>query len=116
MSHRGMLVMLACMVATAVMLQAMFDTSDHTKSERIVRTYRGAGGPTVEERVTRETPGGVWSSEVLHACRGFVRVHYDAPPVEYLFDYDIPEHRIHPANPAATRVLDAIPAPPPPKR
>ena len=51
MSHRGMLVMLACMVATAVMLQAMFDTSDHTKSERIVRSYRGAGGHSWADRV-----------------------------------------------------------------
>jgi hypothetical protein len=118
-----MMIMLMCMIATAVILQGWFDASDHRKAERIVRGYRGAvpehtvGGAlgipppaTLGERVEAEAPGGAWSTEITHACRGFVRVTYQSPSSVYLFDYDVPEHRIHPANPAAERVLQQLPA------
>jgi hypothetical protein len=106
-----MLVVLACMIATALVLQGMFDASDHAKSERIVRGYRTieAGAP-LGERVEKATPGGVWSSEILHGCRGYVRVRYSAPGGEYVFDYDVPQHRIHPGNDAAARLLAELPA------
>ena len=109
-----MMVMLVCMVATALLLQGLFDASDHGKAERIVRNYRGAGGPSVGELVESEAPGGEWSSEITHACRGFVRVHYILPSGgRYLFDYDVPQHQIHPANPPAAAVLARVPAAPP---
>ena len=112
-----MLLMLVCMVATAVVLQAMFETGDHTKSERIVRGYRGEGpaaqsAPSLDERLAGRAPGGVWSSEIANGCRGFVRVRYTTPTVEYLFDYDVPEHRIHPGNPLAEQLLGELPAAP----
>ena len=109
-----MMVMLVCMVATALLLQGLFEASDHGKAERIVRGYRGAGGPSVGELVEAAAPGGAWSSEILHACRGFARVHYATPGgVHYEFDYDLPQHRIHPGNPLAASVLARVPAPPP---
>jgi hypothetical protein len=114
-SYRRMVIILLCMVATAVMLQGMFEASDHAKSERIVQNYRGAGGPSLAERLAQVAPGGVWSSEITHGCRGFVRVSYTTPNVEYVFDYDVPQHLIHPANPAAAQLLSQVPAAPPPK-
>lgn len=107
-----MLVILVAMIATALVLQGLFDKSDHEKSERIVRGYRGGGGATVEERLAKEAPGGAWASEITHGCRGVVRVSYTAPAGQYLFDYDVPGHAIHPANPAAERVLAVVPAAP----
>jgi len=107
-----MIVMLVAMIATALVLQGLFDKSDHEKSERVVRSYRGAGGATVEERVAKEAPGGAWSTEITQGCRGIVRVTYSAPAGVYVFDYDVPEHRIHPGNAAAERILGAMPAPP----
>lgn len=114
MSHGRMLVLLVGMIATAVILQAMFDSSDHTKSERIVKAYRGAGGASIAERLATEAPGGAWSSEITHGCRGYVRVRYDvAGGGTWVFDYDVPRHRIHPGNPAAERLLSSIPPGPP---
>jgi hypothetical protein len=110
-----MMIMLVCMIATAVVLQGAFEASDHAKSERIVQNYRGAGGPSVAERLAQVAPGGVWSSEITHGCRGFVRVTYITPTVEYVFDYDVPQHRIHPGNPAAVQLLSQVPPAPPPK-
>lgn len=111
-------IMLVCMISTALILQGLFDTSDHAKSERIVRHYRGGAEgpgapPSLEERLEREAPGGVWSSEITAGCRGFVRVSYAAPGGVYLFDYDVPEHAIHPGNPSAERVLAALAIAPP---
>ncbi len=106
--YTRMLVVLACMIATALILQGAFDTSDHEKSERSVRGYRGANGPSVEERVAAAAPGGAWSSEITHSCRGVVRVTYAAPGGTFAFDYDLPGHVVHPANVAAERILGAI--------
>jgi hypothetical protein len=108
-----MLVLLVCVVGTALLLQGLFEKSDHEKSERIVRAYRGDGGPTLGERVEAESPGGAWSSEIVDGCRGYVRVRYDSPRGGYQFDYEVPSHRIHPGNSAAERILGAIPAAPP---
>lgn len=47
MSYQRMLVILVAMIATALVLQGLFDKSDHEKSERIVRSYRGGGGSSV---------------------------------------------------------------------
>jgi hypothetical protein len=76
-----------------------------------VRAYRTGAGPSLGERVEAEAPGGTWSSEISDGCRGFVRVTYSAPAGVYLFDYVVPQHRIHPANPAGERILSAMPAP-----
>ncbi len=100
---------LVCMLSTALILQGAFDTSDHEKSERIVRSYRGRGGPSIDERVHAAAPGGSWSTEITRGCRGIVRVGYHAPGASYEFDYDVPQHGIHPANPAAEAILNAIP-------
>ena len=115
--YARMLLLLVCMVATAVVLQAMFETSDHTKSERIVRTYRGATpagagsaatGATLAERLEGQAPGGVWTSEITEGCRGYVRVRYTTATGEWIFDYDVPQHRIHPGNPAAESILRVL--------
>jgi hypothetical protein len=108
-----MIVLLACVVGTALLLQGLFDKSDHEKSERIVRSYRGGSGPTLAERVEAESPGGAWSSEITDGCRGYVRVIYSSPRGAYQFDYEVPAHRIHPGNSAAERILAAIAEAPP---
>src|SRR5438132_202428 len=110
--YARMMVMLVCVVGTALILQGMFDASDHQKAERAVRSYRGGGGQTIEERVQAAAPRGAWSSEITHACRGFVRVRYDAPNALYEFDYDVPQHLIHPGNGPAEQLLGAIPLAP----
>ena len=111
--YARMILMLACMISTALILQGAFDTSDHAKSERIVKHFRGAGDGaemSLQERVEHEAPGGAWSSEITAGCRGIVRVTYAAPSGVWRFDYDVPQHLIHPANPAAERVLAVIAA------
>lgn len=111
--YARMVVLLAAVVGTALLLQGLFDKSDHEKSERIVRGYRGASGPSLAERVEAESPGGAWSSDITDGCRGYVRVTYQSPRGAYLFDYEVPQHRIHPANSAGERVLATIPEAPP---
>lgn len=100
-TYGRMIVVLGCMIATALLLQGLFDKGDHDKSERAVRNYLG-------QRVESEAPGGAWSSEITQGCRGFVRVRYLARAGEYLFDYDVPQHRIHPGNAAAEKILGAM--------
>jgi hypothetical protein len=109
-----MIVLLVGAIATAFILQGAFDASDHAKSERAVRSYRVGDGPTLGERVERAMPGGAWTTDITHGCRGIVQVGYHAPGGTYLFDYDVPSHAIHPANAAAEQVLRALPAASPP--
>src|SRR3954470_10407555 len=104
-----MMVLLVGSIATALVLQGAFDVSDHQKSERAVRGYRVADGPTLGERVEQAAPGGGWSTEITHGCRGIVRVSYVAPGGSYVFDYDVPQHGIHPANAAAEQILSVLP-------
>jgi len=112
-----MLVVLVGAIATAVILQGAFDASDHQKAERAVRGYRVGDGPTLGERVERETPGGGWATEITHGCRGIVEVTYltQAGP-RYVFEYDVPAHAIHPCNEAARKLLAALPPPSRPSR
>jgi hypothetical protein len=63
--------------------------------------------------VEAESPGGSWSSDITDGCRGYVRVSYASPRGAYLFDYEVPSHRIHPGNSAGGRILSAIPEAPP---
>jgi hypothetical protein len=108
-----MIVLLVGAIATAFILQGAFDLSDHQKAERAVRSYRAGDGPSLGERIEREAPGGAWSTEITHACRGIVVVSYRAPSATYRFDYDVPAHGIHPGNAAAERLLRALPPPSP---
>ncbi len=107
--YAKMLIALVAMIATALVLQGAFDASDHQKSERIVRNYRGGGTESIEDKVQKIAPGGAWSSEITQGCRGFVRVTYAAPGGRWDFDYDVPQHYIHPANAAAEQILSSIP-------
>jgi hypothetical protein len=98
-------------IATATIVQGAFDASDHQKSERAVRTYQVGDGPPLGDRIEKEAPGGVWSSEITHACRGIVRVSYVAPGGTWVFDYDVPGHGIHPGNETAAHLLESLPPP-----
>lgn len=95
-----------CTTASVLLLQSAFDQSDHKKSERAVYNYAISGrtlGPFLEKRA----PGGGWSSEITHGCRGIVRVRYATSDGKdnYEFDYDVPGHTIHPGNPLGEKVL-----------
>ncbi|HUS65061.1 MAG TPA: hypothetical protein VMZ28_10985, partial [Kofleriaceae bacterium] len=84
-----------CATGTVLILQSAFDSSDHKKTERAVQSYSVGGrqlGPWLEQR----TPGGTWSTEITHGCRGVVRARYTAKAASYEFDYDVPGHTIHP--------------------
>ena len=113
--YSRMLILLIGTIATATVLQGAFDTSDHQKGERAVRLYRVGAGAPLGARVEAEAPGGVWTTEITHGCRGVVRVSYTTQATQYLFDYDVPGHAIHPANPSAEHVLATFPADSPSK-
>jgi len=103
-----LLILFVCTAATLLILQGAFDQSDHKKADHAVRAYNVGGrqlGPYLEQR----TPGGVWSTEITHGCRGIVRVTY----ADFAFDYDVPEHGIHPGNEAGRKVLEEFVAPSP---
>jgi hypothetical protein len=102
-----LLIVFVCTAGSLMLLQSAFDESDHRKAERAVRGYLVAGralGPFVEARA----PGGAWSTEITHGCRGIVRVRYDAPGGRYELDYDLPAHTIHPGNEPGRAALEAF--------
>jgi hypothetical protein len=96
-----------CASGTLLILQNAFDSSDHRKAERAVRNY-AAGGRTLGALIEKESPGGTWSTEITHGCRGIVRATYDAPAGRYEFDYDVPAHVIHPGNERGRAALDTL--------
>jgi hypothetical protein len=98
-----------CATATLLILQNAFDSSDHRKAEKAVRTYT-VGGQVLGQLVESKAPGGVWSTEITQGCRGVVRTRYDAPGGHYEFDYDVPAHMIHPGNELARELMGALPA------
>jgi len=99
-----------CATATLLILQNAFDSSDHRKAERAVRNY-AVGGKVLGTLVEKQAPGGAWSTEITHGCRGIVRASYDAPGGRFEFDYDVPGHMIHPANERGRAALEALTAP-----
>jgi hypothetical protein len=102
-----LLIAVVCVGGSLFMLQGAFDASDHRKAEHAVRGYAFAGrtlGPFIESRA----PGGRWSTEITHGCRGIVRATYEAPSGRYEFDYDVPGHGIHPGNELGRAALEAF--------
>jgi hypothetical protein len=85
-------------------VQHMFDRADHEKAAKMVRTFAGKGGQTLEDVLAKKDPGArsdaAWSSEILSGCRGFVRVRCRLPQTgaEYDFDVDLVRRGIHPGN------------------
>jgi hypothetical protein len=108
-----------CTAGSLLILQSAFDSSDHRKAERAVRYYT-VGGPTLEQLLEKRAPGGVWSTEITHGCRGVVRTSYSTATQSWDFDYEVPAHAIHPGNEPGRAVLleltDGKPAPPRPER
>jgi hypothetical protein len=102
------LVLLFALGAGALLfLQNAFDSSDHRKGEKAVRTYTVGErqlGPYLEQR----EPGGTWSTEITQGCRGVVRTRYRTAQKLYEFDYDVPSHAIHPGNELGRELLQAF--------
>jgi len=102
-----LLILFFCCAGSLLILQSAFDASDHKKAERAVRNYTVENrvfGPFIEARA----PGGIWTTEITHGCRGVVRSRYDTPAAHYEFDYDVPGHMIHPANELGKDALEAF--------
>ncbi len=97
-----------CAAGTLLILQSAFDASDHRKAEHAVRAYSINGSRTLGEFVEARAPGGAWSTEITHSCRGVVRATYAAPGGTWRFDYDVPAHAIHPADDAGRQALEAF--------
>jgi hypothetical protein len=109
-----LLIVFFCTAGSLMILQAAFDASDHRKAEKAVRGYT-VNGRVLGAYLESRTPGGRWSTEITHTCRGVVRTSYTAPAAEYDFDYEIPAHAIHPGNQLgedALRDFTAAPAAP----
>jgi hypothetical protein len=84
---------------SVLVLQNAFELSDHRKTEHAVRSYTLPGGTqSLGEFLQKRSPDGQWMTEITHGCRGIVRATYDAKDAHYEFDYDVPQHVIHPAN------------------
>ena len=102
------LVLLFALGAGALLfLQNAFDSSDHRKGEKAVRTYTVGErqlGPYLEQR----EPGGTWSTEITQGCRGVVRTRYRTTQKLYEFDYDVPAHTIHPGNELGRELLESF--------
>jgi hypothetical protein len=97
-----------CATGTVLILQSAFDASDHRKAERAVRNYTDGGAKALGALVEERAPGGAWTTEITHGCRGIVRVRYQAGASLYEWDYEVPSHTIHPANPAGAELLTAL--------
>lgn len=100
-------------VASFWLLEGAFAAGDHRKAQALVREHR-LGGPTLEQfllsRHADRTGPPAWSSHILSGCRGFVRVRCAIPrrgaaPAAYVFDVDLPQKGIHPADEAGRSVL-----------
>jgi hypothetical protein len=106
-----LLILFVCAAGTLLILQSAFDASDHRKADRAVRNYTVDGrvlGPYLERR----QPDREWSTEIMHGCRGVVRVTYG----DVAFDYDVPGHGIHPGNEAGRLALEEFVSPSPSPR
>lgn len=106
-----LLILFVCATGTVLILQTAFDASDHGKAERAVRNYTAGGPVKLGDWLEKKTPGGAWSTEITHGCRGIVQARYATPQVVYDFDYDVPGHTIHPGNEAGRAALEAFVAP-----
>jgi hypothetical protein len=103
-----LLILFVCATGTVLILQTAFDASDHGKADRAVRNYSVGGPSMLGAYLEKQSPGGTWSTEITHGCRGVVRERYTAPTATYDFDYDVPGHRIHPGNEAGRAALEAF--------
>jgi hypothetical protein len=95
-----------CTAGSLLILQSVFDASDHKKGDHAVRDYRVGSAETLSAFLEAEAPAGVWSTEITHSCRGVVRVTYATPQKSYSFDYEVPAHAIHPGDEAGRDVLE----------
>jgi hypothetical protein len=123
--HPAAWLILVAAAGSLLVLQGVFDRSDHTKAERLVREYR-IGGPALGELIERRhadrTGKARWSSDIRSSCRGVVRVTCTVPRRSgddvYRFDVDLPAKGIHPADEAGKAALveleRASPRPPGP--
>ena len=112
-------------IASVYFLQSVFIKSDHSKATAMARSFT-AGGDSIESAIAKRHPGVPieWRSEITSHVYGFVRVTAVAaaasgPPVEYIFEVDIPRLQVKPKNAAAEDVMAAVlqsarPAPPVP--
>jgi len=107
-----LLIVFVCTAGSLMILQSAFDSSDHRKAEKAVRGY-AMNGRVLGTELEAKSPGGQWSTEITHTCRGVVRVSYTAPRAQYDFDYEIPAHAIHPGNELGKSALEAFTAAPP---
>ncbi|HZS41302.1 MAG TPA: hypothetical protein VFF06_30945 [Polyangia bacterium] len=107
-----LLIVFVCTAGSAMILQSVFDSSDHRKAEKAVRGYT-VNGRVLGAELEKKSPGGAWSTELTHTCRGVVRVSYGSPAAEYDFDYEIPSHTIHPGNQLGEQALAGLTAAPP---
>jgi hypothetical protein len=103
-----LLILFVCATGTVLILQTAFDASDHGKADRAVRNYSVGGPSALGPYLEKQSPGGTWSTDITHGCRGVVQARYTAPTVTYEFDYDVPGHMIHPGNEAGRAALDAF--------
>jgi hypothetical protein len=106
-----LLIVFVCTAGSLMILQSAFDSSDHRKAEKAVRGYT-VNGRVLGAYLEAKTPGGVWSTEITHTCRGVVRTSYVSPRAQYDFDYEIPAHAIHPGNELGRVALEAFTAAP----
>lgn len=107
-----LVIVFLCVTASVFILQGAFDRSDHQKAERALQNYTLAGkvfGPFVQSHM--HDKNGEWSSEITHGCRGIVRVRYTTPSEVAEFDYDVPNHGIHPANAIGLSLLEQFAGP-----
>jgi hypothetical protein len=99
--------------ASVIWLQGRFDTSDHKKGKRLVRTYTTEHRAETFEQFLQAKHGGTageWDSEITHDCRGVVRVQWSLrgnPPTVYLWDVEISSQEIYAVedSPSGERML-----------
>jgi len=103
-----LLILFVCATGTVLILQTAFDASDHGKAERAVKNYSVGGPSTLGAYLEKQSPGGTWSTEITHGCRGVVRARYATATGSWDFDYDVPGHMIHPGNEAGRAALEAF--------
>ena len=110
-----LLILFVCTAGSLLILQNAFDRSDHRKAELAVKS-EVAHGQRFGDFLEKRSPGGVWSTEITHGCRGIVHTVYDAPGGRYEFDYDDSLKSYSTSNEMAraahAEFMGAAPAPP----
>jgi hypothetical protein len=119
-SHRILLALILTAGCVLIMTstEQCFDNADVKNALKVVQLTKASdAAPTIPEALALKHRGVKtseigWSGRVTNSCYGFVRVRAAVPApghvAEYIFDVDVGQRRLHPANDNARGLMTAL--------